>query len=138
MIQLGEFNDKGEIVRKDPPVGHVPTLYELYKKRYGKEPSGNVWGAYRAIVALFGNLDKALLLPPTVDPQISQTISEACERMVQDPSFLADGSKKFPGLSFPAGKKLQETYEKYVNNADPQAINLLRQLAIEKGKVVDK
>jgi tripartite-type tricarboxylate transporter receptor subunit TctC len=138
IMQIGSFDDQGNIVRRDPPVGHVPTLYDLYKSKFGKEPSGPAWNAYKTLIALAGNIDKTACMPPTVDPKIWKIVADACDRMVRDPAFVADVKKRFPGLSFVAGKELQKVYDDQIIGADPKAINWLKQLLIEKGGVVDR
>jgi tripartite-type tricarboxylate transporter receptor subunit TctC len=138
VVQLGDFDDQGNIVRRDPPVGHVPTLYELYKDRHGKEPSGPAMKAYKALIALAGSLDKTICFPPTMDPKIWNAVSAGCERMAKDPEFVADSQKRFPGLSILAGKRLRKIYADEVIGADPEAIQWLKQLVITKAGVVDK
>ena len=138
VMQLGDFDEQGKVIRIDPPVGHVPTLYELYKKKHGKEPSGPAWNAYKALIALAGSLDKTVCFPPTMDPQLCNIVAEAGEKMAKDPAAIADAQKRFPGLSIVTGKKLQKVYEEQVVGADPEGVKWLKQLVINKGGVVDK
>lgn len=136
-MQLGTLDAEGNIIRKDPPVGHVPTVYELYKRRYGTEPSGPAWNVYKTLVACAGTIDKTLLFPPTVDPKIWKIVADACERMIKDPAFRADADKRLPGLTFLAGASLQKVFEDKVVKADPEAMGWLKQLLIDKAGVVE-
>ena len=138
VMQLGDFDDGGKIIRVNPPVGHVPTLYELYKKKHGREPSGPAWNAYKTLIALAGSLDKTVCFPPTIDPQLWNIVAEAGEKMAKDPAAVADAQKRFPGISIVAGKKLQKIYDEQVVGADPESIKWLKQLVINKAGVVDK
>ena len=48
----GASDAQGRFTARDPVVGDLPSVYEVYKAIIGKEPAGPVWGAYESAAAL--------------------------------------------------------------------------------------
>jgi len=129
--QTGILDLAGNIVRVDPPLGHVPTVFERYKDRYGKPPGGKIWDAYKALVAAVIVFDKSLVFPPGTPEKFVGIVAKACEKMVKDPEFSAAAGKKLK-VPIVAGERLRQLYDKNMIGADPEAINWLKTWLREK------
>ena len=134
MWQTGTLDEDGNVIRYDPPLGHVPTLDERYKEIHGKEPWGIMWEAHKVIMGHIAVIDKCFLFPPGTPAEIVKIISDACERMIADPEFDEQRRTKAK-VNYLAGKKLKNTFKKAVLDANPEAANWLRKWLREEYNV---
>ena len=125
MWQTGMLDEEGKNIRFDPPIGHVPTLYDRYMEKYGKAPSGKYWEAHKTVTSNVANFDKCLVLPPGTASNIVNTVSDACVKMVNDPAFIEETKKKIK-VPYMAGRKLKVLFEIHVINADKAAVEWMR------------
>lgn len=133
IYQSGIIDDNGAVVREQA-APEVPTVKELYKQIYGKNPSGPVWDVCKLLVGTrtFG---KALLLPPKTPDEIVKINRNAVAKMVKDSKFLKESDKLNPGAPHFFGQELARLYPKGVS-ADPQTINYMKKVLNEKYGVV--
>ncbi|WP_369921318.1 Bug family tripartite tricarboxylate transporter substrate binding protein [Marinomonas polaris] len=89
LFSLGILNNKGEIVR-DPAFADLPTFEEVYFKKFGKQPSGMEYTAYKKFLAAGFAFQKVIFIPADTPNDIIQTYQKAVKQMLQDPAFIKD------------------------------------------------
>lgn len=125
MWQTGTLDANINVIRYDPPLGHVPTLDDRYREIHGKEPSGIMWEAHKVIIGNVALVDKIWCFPPGTPDRIVKIMSDACEKMVKDPKFI-HARKTKAKVDYLAGRQLQKTFKKAVIDANPKAVSWLR------------
>jgi hypothetical protein len=88
------MNEDGSISR-DPILSDVPTLDELYKAYYGKEPSGDAYSAYKALMSISVPMSKSWNLKAGTPPEIVAAWREAAKKVYAEVSKSPEGKKVF-------------------------------------------
>lgn len=109
-FQSGLLDQNRDIV-KDPFAPPSLTTKELYEKIYGKPPSGMAWDAYKAMVAVAGNYDKVLHLPPGTPDNIIKLYWDAADRMVKDPEFRKMADPLIGDTMYKTGESFQKEFK---------------------------
>jgi hypothetical protein len=99
---------EGDKLVRDPAAPEIPSVAEVYKEMYGKEPEGAAWDAYKASVRAFGNAGKILMTHPDIPPAAMAALNEAVERMTNDADFVRSAEAVLEGYSFQIGKPLRD------------------------------
>lgn len=73
--------------------GKVLSLSELYKKRFGKMPSGFEWEAISLIQRLHGVMARNTMMPPGTPKEAVAEMRQAYMKLAKDPAYLADAKK---------------------------------------------
>lgn len=94
LFTLGVMNEDGSISR-DPILSDVPTVNELYKAYYGKEPSGEAYNAYKALMSINVPLSKSWNLKAGTPPGIVQVWFDAARKVYAEVSRSPEGKKVF-------------------------------------------
>jgi hypothetical protein len=129
--QSGTLDEMGNVIRVDPPFGHIPSVYERYVEVYGKPPSGKVWEAFKTILVACVVFEKSIAFPPGTPPEIVSIVSDASEKIVKDPQFIASADVKLQS-TFTAGASMRKVFDRNMIRANPEAINWLRTWLREK------
>jgi len=95
MWQSGVLQIDGRIVRSPTVKGDVPTLFEVYREAYGKDPSGEAWEAWKALSLGLAKLTRVLVLPPGTPSDRVGILRKGIKQMAQDPKFVADWERIF-------------------------------------------
>ena len=118
--------DKDTLVR-DPAAPDIPTVAEVYKQIYGKDPSGPAWDAYKASVRAFGNGGKILMAHPNIPPTAMTALEQAADAMAHDPEFLTRAETVLEGYGLQTGQPLKDTLSA-IGQTSPETIKWLREL----------
>jgi hypothetical protein len=118
--------DKDALVR-DPAAPEVPTVADVYRQIYGKDPSGSAWEAYKASVRAFGNGGKILMSHPNIPPAAKAALEEAADAMKRDPEFLARAQTVLEGYGLQSGQSLKQTVSA-IGRTSPETIKWLREM----------
>jgi tripartite-type tricarboxylate transporter receptor subunit TctC len=94
LFTLGVMNEDGSISR-DPVLSDVPTVNELYKAYYGKEPSGDVYNAYKALMSINVPLSKSWNLKADTPPEVVKVWLDAARKVYAEVSKDPAGQKVF-------------------------------------------
>ncbi|MBI4539114.1 MAG: hypothetical protein HY704_06340 [Gemmatimonadetes bacterium] len=86
LFSFGLVDETGEVVR-DPAVPDVPSVREVYVERFGHEPSGVEWEAYKAVLAAAVTTAKVLWLHADAPPAGVAALREAARDLAQDSAF---------------------------------------------------
>ena len=70
-------------------------FHELYKKAKGTEPSGQLWDAYRTIIALNGAMQRMVVMPPGAPQPAIDAIRKAIAVMGGDKEYQEECLKTF-------------------------------------------
>ena len=70
-------------------------FHEIHRQIRGTLPSGQLWAAYRAIVALNHGLQRIVALPPGAPPAAVDALRQAIRRLDQDREFADDAVRTF-------------------------------------------
>ncbi|MDI7261038.1 MAG: hypothetical protein QME90_14105 [Thermodesulfobacteriota bacterium] len=134
MFQSGLLDADGNIVRENS-LSNIPTVLEMYRQIYGKDPSGPLWEAYKVIVGGSRTFGRTIVLPPSTPAQIVDLWKKAVAEMVKDPKFLEDKEKESPGIPMLYGPALTKGYRPGVSGS-PEVTQLMKRLLSEKYGVV--
>jgi tripartite-type tricarboxylate transporter receptor subunit TctC len=87
LFSFGALDSNGNIVR-DPSFPDIPSFLEVYREVNGKDPSGELWEAYKAFFVAGFAAQKMVFLPKGTSPEIVAAWREAAAKMVKDPEFI--------------------------------------------------
>ena len=95
LYQVGFLDGKGQLI-KDPvwkEIGvDVPSIAEVYRLIYGKNPSGPAWEAEKALVGGYSLTRIIAFSPKTPSARVTE-LRQAFQAMGKDPPFLGNGRK---------------------------------------------
>ncbi len=118
---------EGDKLVADPAAPNIPTVFDVYRTMYGKDPSGPAWEAYKASVRAFGNGGKILMSHPDIPAPAMQALRDAVTSMSQDPEFLKASETQLEGYTFTTGQKLRDGVSA-VGKTDPATVKWLQDL----------
>lgn len=127
LFTFGIMNDEGELVR-DPEVSDLPTVGEVYRTLEGREPSGVVWDAYRAVVGAGIEMQKVMWLHGDAPPEAVEELRGAAARMVEDSLFRAAAEREVGRYPFRVGEAVERTF-RAAADVPPDALAWLRDFA---------
>lgn len=87
LFSFGALDNEGNIIR-DPSFPDIPSFLEVYRSVNGKDPSGDLWEAYKAFFVAGFAAQKMVFLPQGTPPEIVAAWREAAAKIVQDPEFI--------------------------------------------------
>lgn len=116
---------EGERLVADPAAPNVPTVSDVYRTMYGKDPSGPAWEAYKSSVRAFGNGGKILMAHPDIPQPAMRELQQTVLAMTQDPEFLKASESQLEGYAFTIGKELRDGVAA-IGKTDPATIKWLQ------------
>jgi putative tricarboxylic transport membrane protein len=84
---FGNYDENGKLTR-DPALPDVPQFVEVYKAVYGKEPSGEGYEAWKAMMGVSVSMSKSLLLPAGTSKAVVEMWRDAARKMLKDPEYI--------------------------------------------------
>jgi hypothetical protein len=73
----------------------VSAFHEFYQAMKGSMPSGQLWEAYKSLVAVDGNMLRLIVMPPGTPPAAVTALREALIRLNSDKDYAEDARKAF-------------------------------------------
>jgi len=114
----GSVAADGRLTDRDSVNSDVPSVYEVYKTLYGKEPSGPAWEAFQAIASVTYAFGLTAYMPEGTPQSVIDIFNKAVADINADPEFqkaslgVTGGAKLFPGsVAEPALKKALQPSE---------------------------
>lgn len=89
LFSLGILNNQGKIVR-DPAFADLPTFEEVYFKKFGKQPEGLEYTAYKKFLAAGFAFQKVIFIPADTPSDIINAYQMSIRKMLKDPAFIQD------------------------------------------------
>lgn len=89
LFSLGILNNQGKIVR-DPAFADLPTFEEVYAKKFGKQPEGIEYTAYKKFLAAGFAFQKVIFIPADTPSDVINTYQTSIRTMLKDPAFIKD------------------------------------------------
>lgn len=86
LFTFGMLDPDGNVIR-DPMEPDLPSVYEVYKDFFGREPSGPAWEAYKAVLAAGVSSAKVLWVHGDVPADAYAELVAAATAMELDPEF---------------------------------------------------
>ena len=132
LYQVGFLDGKGELV-KDPvwkEIGvDVPSIAEVYRSIYGKDPSGPAWEAEKALVGGY-SLTRIMAFSPKTPAARVMELRQAFQAMGKDPAFLSEWEKSqgAPPRLVPGDEA--GNIAASILKAPKEAVNILKKFAI--------
>ena len=114
ILQLGHF--------KDPELPNVPMMKEVADKKYH---------AVLRFIGSLGLIGRGVAAPPGTPKAAIKVMQVAWEKMVKDPKFLADATKRKLRVIAADAATIQKAVNDAVANADPATVKLAAKLAYE-------
>jgi hypothetical protein len=104
IFQSGLPDARGELAQRAVAAPNIPTLIELYREKFGKEPAGKDWDAVNLLLGSQAVSQRALALAPNAPPEAVAALRAAGEPLLKDAKFHAEaervmgaGVQAFPG-----------------------------------------
>ncbi len=110
-------------VWKDPDLPNVPMMRDLVAEKH--KPTV-------AFMATLGIIGRGLALPPGVPKKIVAPLRVAFDKMVKDPAYVADATKRRLRVLPTSGKDIQDFVEKAYANANPKVVAAARKMIFGK------
>jgi hypothetical protein len=131
------MNEKGEATRFPGYFGKAKHFIDYYKDVTGKEPSGDLWEAYKW-VSKYAIWPFSFAAPPGAPAEVVADLRKAYLSVRDDKAFRADWEKTVsPIHNFVGGKEGSWILTDY-KNASPAAIAGLKQLTGQKARKLKK
>ncbi len=127
----GSSDAQGRFTGRDPVIGDLPSVYEVYKAIRGKEPSGPVWGAYQAAAALTFEFGVIGWMPSDTPQEAIDAFALATAAVNADPDFQSRGQQVTGGYKLQDGKTI-EAKVKAALAASPEVATYLREFLTKK------
>jgi tripartite-type tricarboxylate transporter receptor subunit TctC len=87
--------------KRNPALPEVPTVNEVYKEAFGKEPSGVKWQTLELNMDLLAGLSQLILGPPKMNEAAQAELRQGFYAVLADKTFQDDATKRF-GTGLPA------------------------------------
>jgi hypothetical protein len=132
LYQVGFLDGKGQLV-KDPvwkEIGvDVPSIAEVYRSIYGKDPSGPAWEAEKALVGGY-SLTRIMAFSPKTPAARVTDLRQAFQAMEKDLAFLGEWEKSqgSPPRLVPGDEA--GNIAASILRAPKEAVNILKKFAI--------
>ncbi|MAF48133.1 MAG: hypothetical protein QGH73_12595 [Rhodospirillales bacterium] len=112
IYQMGELDANGKLSKRNAALPGIPTFFEFYKAKFGKEPSGKVWEVYATMTKVTSTALRALSLPPGSPQAAVADLRLGYGKMLEDDKYWAE-AKKVVGKTakFTKGKRTQQILE---------------------------
>jgi len=91
LYQGGLLDEAGNLMR-DPRAPDIPTVHEVYRKIYQKEPQGEAFEALKARAAVV-TVGSSGWLPPGVPQERIDALVAAFKSMAQSPEYIKESSR---------------------------------------------
>lgn len=128
--------DNGKVER-DPAIPDVPTLEEVYRDIYGRDPSGPAYDAYHSFVNAGFFYQRAFWSNAGTSDEIVDAYSDAVDSLNSDENFLEESEGALGGYKLMPGKGNSEQVRKALT-IDSESLAFVRDFLIrEHGAVLD-
>ncbi len=107
LASFGVIDSKGQLER-DPVVGDLMHVGELYEKIHGKKPEGPAWRAYLAFNSAAFAYQKAIWAPEGTPTEAMEALYKAYANMAKDPEFIQKGKEVIGGYPTLVGKDVEQ------------------------------
>ena len=134
LMSGGALDSKGMMTQRDPVVPNLPSVYEVHKAMYGKEPSGLAWQAYNKSAALTFPFGLTGYMHPDTPQAALDALDAAAVAMNADPEFIEKGKKVTGGYKLIRGKDAEPPIRAALARGGP-VNEYIKKLLVEKYKV---
>ena len=111
----------------------VPNIIEVYKRSFGKEPSGDKWRLLDLVLTLTGTASQLVLGPPKMNAAAAADIRKGFYALAADPTFLADYAKRFGDKPQAVPREAADKVMEILKTIDPKTKQLLKE-HVESGQ----
>jgi tripartite-type tricarboxylate transporter receptor subunit TctC len=95
LYQVGFLDGKGSVVKDQVWQGlgiHAPSIAEVYRAVFGKDPAGPAWEAEKALIGGY-SLTRMMAVAPETPSALVVQLRQAFQAMGKDQDFLAEWTK---------------------------------------------
>ncbi|MEK9556157.1 MAG: hypothetical protein VW313_10015, partial [Gammaproteobacteria bacterium] len=104
----GAVDSEGKLRKRDPIAPELPSVYEVHKQLYGKEPSGIKWQAFEAIASVTYAYGLTAYMHPDTSQDVLDAFAKAANDINNDPAFQAESKKVTNGARLSAGPETEK------------------------------
>lgn len=116
---------KDDKVVRDKSLPDIPAFPEAYEIAFGEEPSGQIYEAYKAIIALVGNTGKTILVSKDAPEEAKAALRQAVIDMANDPKYKKRVLDENRGYGLIYGDELEAALDR-ARTMTPQTIAFLQ------------
>lgn len=120
MYSFGFIDAAGDLVR-DPSAPDLPHVGEVYELIYGRPPAGEMWEAYKVLVAAYVQ-QKIVWIHKDAPEAAKEALRIGITRLVEDPAYLEGVEKVLGGNEFVIGDEAAAVV-KNVSNPPQSALD---------------
>ena len=127
----GAVDANGNLRKRDPIAPDLPSVYEVYKNLYGKDPSGIEWDAFEAIASVTYAYGLTAYMHPDTPQDVLDAFAKAAAAINADPEFQKESKKVTNGARLSAGPATEKAVKSALS-ASPEVKKYLRKLLSTK------
>jgi tripartite-type tricarboxylate transporter receptor subunit TctC len=127
----GAVDGEGRLAARDPAFPQYPSVYEVHKELYGKEPQGPAWEAFEAIGTVTYNFGLTAYLPAGTSDEVVEIFEKAVATINADPQYQAKSKEIVGGYSLLPPSKVTGPLSKALKPS-PEVVEYLRKLLSDK------
>ncbi len=119
---------------KSPLVPELPTIIEVYKEAFGKEPSGIYWDALNLAMGFRATASNAFLAPPNTNKAATEAFRIGFTGMINDPAMISQMKKATGSVMTPVPIEVALNVYKNLKNVDPKLVKFWKEYNAEGSK----
>lgn len=107
---------------KNPLVPEMPTVIDVYREAFGKEPSGQYWDALNLAMGFRATASNAFLAPPNTNKEAVAAMRKGLAGMITDPAFVKSMMKATGSVMTPVALKTALDVFTSLDKTDPKLV----------------
>jgi hypothetical protein len=112
---------------KNPALPEAPSITEVYREAYGKDPSGIEWDTLDLAVKFYASIAQLVAAPPKTDPAIVADLRKGLYDTLADKSFQETFEKRFGYSAMPTSPADARKTIDALKDIDPRLVARFKQ-----------
>ena len=115
----------GKFVDMKSTFGDIPSFPTVYKQIKGSEPSGELFGLYKWMLAAVNGMSYSVFLPPGTPDNVVGILRTSFDKVTKDHGYLADERKMFDFNLPVIDSKTGSGFVTMINTVSPERVKYL-------------
>lgn len=119
---------------KNPRISDMPTVIDVYREAFGKDPSGPYWDALNLAMGFRATASNAFLAPPNTNKEATAALRKGLAGMIADPATAASLKKVTGWVLQPVPLKTVLNVFSTLDQVDPKLVAFWKNYVNEGAK----